>query len=78
MYPKVLECFHKIVQLQAHKGCYQLASICEKECQKLHGDVIVMSIDAVDDQFKAISQLLYQEINKNSTKLDEIYNEMIN
>lgn len=74
MYSKVQECFHKIVQLQAHKGCNQLASICEKECQKLHGDVIVMSVDAVDDQFKAIYQLLCQEIKKDRTKLDDIYN----
>ena len=57
---KHTECIHKITRFQAHKGCNLLASICEQSCQQLHGDVIMMSVEAVDDHFKGIRQLLIQ------------------
>ena len=71
------ECVHKIRQFQAHKGCQKLASICTKECQQLHGEVMVMSVDAVEDHFQAIRQLIIKEVRKFSESLKKQYNEMI-
>lgn len=70
-------CFHKIKQFQFHKGCHEYAGICIAECQKLHGDVLVTSVDAVEDHFKGIRQSIIQEIKKYSDKIKNLYGDMI-
>ena len=50
---KTGQCIHRITAFQAHRGCQELAAICEKNCQEPHkadDDRILISVEAVEEQ----------------------------
>ena len=72
-------CVHKIVSFQAHRGCLELAAICEKGCQEAHQtdqDRELISVEAVEDHFVSIKETLFQEMKCFVDPLAELYNKL--
>jgi hypothetical protein len=74
---KTGQCIHRITAFQAHRGCQELAAICEKNCQEPHkadDDRILISVEAVEEQFNSIRLQLIQEVKSYTEPVCHLYN----